>query len=187
MNLRQAFFFVVGGAACAGLTYNLVHTQRDSLGAGSLKASPNYTASAVDLQRFNRQGELIIQGHAAMVQYFDDGSMHAEQLELTALGTHSPWHMTAEAADMEGRDKPINLSGPVKADSRWPDNQETLHLQTPKLQIDPNTHRITTDARVDLTGVTRNANARGLRADFAGRMVQLLNDVHMTYVVPADS
>jgi LPS export ABC transporter protein LptC len=188
MNLRQAFFFAAVGAACAGLAYNLLRFPSDGLGAGALKASPHYTASAVDLQRFNRQGELIIQGHAVTVQYFDDGSIHAEHLQVTTLGTHaSPWHMTAAAADMAGRDSPINLTGPVDANSRWPDTQEALHLQTPRLQIDPGAHRILTDARVDLLGTSRSANAKGMRADFAGHTVQLLNDVHMTYVVPPAS
>ncbi|MGH8481770.1 MAG: LPS export ABC transporter periplasmic protein LptC, partial [Nevskiaceae bacterium] len=60
---------------------------------------------------------------------------------------------------------------------------EDVRLTTQRLWVDLLRRELHTDAPVELRSDFRSATARGLRTDFAGDHVQLLNDVRVDYVL----
>ena len=146
---------------------------------------PRYTLGTADLVRYDTDGEPYLHGQADSIEYFDDqsGRAHNIQVNLTSDEDH-PWHVTSPSATLPPHQHRFMLDGPVLANGVWPDNAEPLSLRTDRLWIDPDRHLIETDAPVEVHSVSRNGNAVGLRSDWVTQSMQLLHNVKMTYQAP---
>ncbi|MBV8063548.1 MAG: LPS export ABC transporter periplasmic protein LptC [Nevskia sp.] len=146
---------------------------------------PRYTLSDAELTRFDADGEPSLRGQAEAIDYFDDQSGHAHQLQLELVaGDERTWHLSSPTATLPAHQRRFMLDGPVLGDGQWPDNGEALALHTDRLWIDPDRHEIDTDAAVTVKSVSRNGSATGLRSDWAGQAIQLQHNVKMTYQAP---
>ena len=141
---------------------------------------PRYSATGVEWLRLGSGGEPEFRARAAALDYFVDDSVTMRDVELDALGGFSsPWHVEAPRATAPPHERRLRLAGGVRASGALAN--ESVSLVTPRLWVDLLRRELHTDARVELRSDFRSATARGLRTDFAGDHVQLLNEVRVDY------
>ncbi|MBI3171590.1 MAG: LPS export ABC transporter periplasmic protein LptC, partial [Hydrocarboniphaga effusa] len=121
--------------------------------------------------------------------YYANDSVQLHGLVLDALGGWtSPWHVQAPAGSARVNERRLLLSGEpgsgagqaVLATGRTVDG-EPLDFTTDRLWVDFLRRELRTESDVVLESDFRSATARGLKADFNGEHIQLLNDVQMEY------
>lgn len=146
---------------------------------------PRYTLSGATLTRFDADGEPNLRGKADAIEYYDDQSGHAHNLQVDLVADDdSAWHLTSPTATLPPHQRRFMLDGPVVASGQWPDNGEDVALHTDRLWVDPDRHEIDTDAAVEVQSRSRSGTAVGLRSDWVARSMQLLHNVKMTYQTP---
>jgi LPS export ABC transporter protein LptC len=146
-------------------------------------APPRYTLAIADLTRYDTSGEPTLTAQAQRIDYFDDASGRAFdlQVDLLSLVGGGPWHLSAPAATLPAHQRKFLLEGPVNANGRWPDTGEPVKVRTERLWVDPDARAIQTDATVTVDSATRTGTGVGMRADWAGRTLDLLHDVTINY------
>jgi LPS export ABC transporter protein LptC len=145
-------------------------------------ASPRYTLNGAELTRFDNDGGASLLGQADTIDYFDDQSGRAQNLQIETFSDEAKtWHVTAPAANLPAHQRRFMLEGPVVASSQWPDNGEAFVMHTDYLWVDPDRHELDTDAAVNLRGTLRNGDAVGMRSDWIARTLQLQHNVKMKY------
>src|SRR3569623_947025 len=151
----------------------------------SATALPRYTARDATLTRFDSDGTATLHATASSVEYFDDdsGKAHDVQADLLADGDMS-WTRSSPIATLPAHERRILLDGPVIAKGHWPDNDAPLTIATNKVWVDPETHQFETREAAQLNSEARYGSATGLRANWDERRLQLLHNVKMTYVAP---
>lgn len=141
---------------------------------------PRYAVTGVEWLRLGSDGEPEFRARAATLDYFADESVKMSDVELDALGGFdSPWHVSAPRGNAPPRERRLRLYGGVRASGALA--SEDVTLATPRLWVDLLRREMHTDAKVELRSDFRSATARGLRTDFDGDHVQLLNDVRVDY------
>lgn len=144
---------------------------------------PRYAVTGVEWLRLGADGAPEFRARAATLDYFADESVTMQDVRLDALGGYgTPWRLEAPRGSAPARERRLRLSGGVRASGALA--SEDISLRTPRLWVDLLRRELHTDAEVELSSDFRNATARGLRTDFAGEHVQLLNDVRVDYVIP---
>ncbi len=170
--------------ALAGLLYTF--QRMDSSGISTPEgpaALPRYTVSSAELTRYDADGSVTLSGQADTIDYFDDQSGRAQNLQVDLVSDdEKTWHLSAPAATLPAHQRRFMLEGPVLANGRWPDSGEDLVVRTDHLWLDPDHHQIDTDAPVELQSPLRSGNAVGLRSDWSQQTLQLLHNVRMTYI-----
>lgn len=154
----------------------------ESAQAAALRAEepPRYELKDATWMRLGTDGEPEFRARAEAIDYFADDSVTMTQVTLDALGgLRSPWHVEAPRGSAPPRERRLRLSGGVRAAGELAN--EDVALETPRLWIDLLRRELYTDAQVQFQSDFRNATARGLRSDFDGEHVQLLNDVRVDY------
>ena len=148
-------------------------------------ALPRYTARQATLTRFDAEGVLVLRGKASSVEYFDDdsGQAHDLQVELLADG-ETQWQLSSPAGTMPAHERRILLAGDVLAKGEWPDSGIPLTVDTTQVWIDTDTHQFDTREAVHLNSEARYGSADGMRVNWDDRHLQLLHNVKMTYVAP---
>jgi len=142
---------------------------------------PRYTLKGVEWLRLGRDGEPEFRADAQTLDYYADESVVMEQVRLDALGGYSsPWHIEAPHGRAPAHERRLRLTGGVRASGALA--QERVNVVTPRLWVDLLRRELHTDAEVKLQSDFRSATSRGMRSDFAGEHVQLLNDVRVDYV-----
>jgi len=141
---------------------------------------PRYAITGVQWLRLGREGEPEFRVEAETLDVYADESVEMRKVRLDALGGYdSPWHLDAPRGQAPPRERRLRLSGGVRATGSLAN--ERVALVTPRLWVDLLRRELHTDAAVRLQSDFRTATARGLRSDFAGEHVQLLNDVQIDY------
>lgn len=142
---------------------------------------PRYALVNAEWLRLDARGEPELRAHAETIDYYADDSVKMKTLTLDALGgTESPWTLTAPRGRVPAHERRVLLEGEVLAQGRYGD--EPVRFTTNSLWVDLLRRELRTDAAVVLDSEFRRASARGLRADFSGGNVQLMNDVQVEYV-----
>lgn len=142
---------------------------------------PRYAATGVQWLRLGRDGDPEFRAEADTFDYYADDSVVMHQVRLDALGGYSsPWRLEAPRGQVPPRERRVRLSGGVRATGALA--AEQVSLTTPRLWVDLLRRELHTDAEVNFRSDFRSATARGLRSDFNGDHVQLLNDVRVDYV-----
>ncbi|MDE2149659.1 MAG: LPS export ABC transporter periplasmic protein LptC [Gammaproteobacteria bacterium] len=168
--------------AGAALLYQLQRQQPSFPAKAQPLNLPRYTVIDAQWTRYGEDGMPSLTGHAAEVEYFDDGSGRARDLQLTALGFHgAPWVLTAPAAWLPAGTDEAKLLGRVQLDGRWPDDGEPLQLLTQDLWLNPGARRLHGDAPLTVTSPHRSGSAVGVRGDWGSQDLELLSDVRMHY------
>jgi LPS export ABC transporter protein LptC len=172
--------------ALGGMYYTLQRMGAPAAAPAAAPAGlPLYTLDQAELTRYGADGAPTLRGIAQRIDYFPDQSAQAYDLQVDLLAAEgAPWRLSAPAALLPAQARRFELSGPVLAQGRWPDDGSALQVRTEQLWIDPDLHEIATDAPVDLAGDTRQGRALGLRADWSARNLWLLHDVQMQYEAP---
>ena len=150
--------------------------------AAALRAEepPRYAIRDVTWVRLGTDGEPEFRARAAALDYFADDSIKMSAVTLDALGgLRSPWHVEAPRGNAPPRERRLRLTGGVRATGQLAN--EDVALETPRLWVDLLRRELYTDAEVQFQSDFRSATARGLRSDFEGEHVQLLNDVRVDY------
>ena len=143
---------------------------------------PRYEVTGAEWIRLGRDGTPEFRARAQSIEYFADQSAHLHGLSLDALGgVQSPWTLSAPEGRSPPHEKRIELTGGVNAHG-LADDGSPLAFDTRRLWVDLLRRELYTEAPVELRTDLRRATARGLRADFDGERVQLLNDVVVDYV-----
>lgn len=169
--------------ALIGLLYTLQRSNDVAITpAAEQNALPRYTLTNAVLTRYDANGRPALRGHAQTLDYYDDESAHAENLQLDLLSdTHAPWQATAPSGMLPAHSHRFLLEGEVVAVGRWPDNNEPLTIRTEQLWVDPDLHHLQTERAVTLTSASRDGSAVGMNAGWVDQNMELLNDVKMHY------
>jgi LPS export ABC transporter protein LptC len=142
---------------------------------------PRYAIAGAEWLRLGRDGQPEFRARAATLDYFADDSVTLSEVQLDALGGYrSPWHVEAPRGNAPPRERRLRLTGGVRATGALAN--ENVSLVTQRLWVDLLRRELHTDAPVELRSDFRSATARGLRTDFDGEHVRLLNDVRVDYV-----
>lgn len=142
---------------------------------------PRYAATGVQWLRLGREGDPEFRAEADTFDYYADDSVVMHQVRVDALGGYgSPWQLEAPRGQVPPRERRVHLSGGVRASGALA--AEHVSLTTPRLWVDLLRRELHTDAGVNFRSDFRSATARGMRSDFEGEHVQLLNDVRVDYV-----
>ena len=179
--MRVLFFLVLVAGVIAALLYTWQASEAPPPETPAATAElPRYSVTGVQWLRLDRQGEPEFRAKAEALDWYADESATLRKVELDALGGYSsPWHVEAPAGRAPAHERQLQLTGGVEASGALA--SERVAVTTPKLWVDLLRHELRTDERVVLKSDFRNATARGLRTDFAGEHVQLLNDVQVDY------
>lgn len=141
---------------------------------------PRYAVTGAEWVRLSREGEPEFRARADAIDYYTDGSAKLRGVRLDALGgAQSPWHVEAPAGEAPPRERRLKLEGGVQAEGAL-HGGAPVAFTAPDLWVDLLRRELYTDARVEVQSDQR-LTARGLRADFAGERIQLLNDVQVDY------
>jgi LPS export ABC transporter protein LptC len=182
MRLLYLFLAVALVAAALVFTWDGFEDAEPAPAAPSAEP-PRYAISGVEWLRLGRDGEPEFRARATTLDYFADDSVVMREVQLDALGGYgTPWRVEAPRGAVPPRERRLRLTGGVHASGALAN--EDVALSTPRLWVDLLRRELHTDARVELRSDFRSATARGLRTDFDGEHVQLLNDVRVDYVVP---
>lgn len=142
---------------------------------------PRYSVTGAEWIRLDAGGQPEMRARAGVIDYFADDSARLSDLTLDSLGgSTSPWQMHSPTGRVPPHERRLLLEGEVLASGVYGD--EPVSFKTRELWVDLLRREFRTDAPVVLDSPFRRASARGLRADFAGTTVQLLNDVEVDYV-----
>jgi len=178
--MRVLFLLVPAAIVVAALM--LSWRTEESAQAAALRAEepPRYAVTDVTWLRLGTDGEPEFRAHAQALDYFADDSITMTDVTLDALGgLRSPWHVEAPRGSAPPRERRLRLAGGVRATGQLA--SEDVTLVTPRLWVDLLRRELYTDAQVEFQSDFRSATARGLRSDFDGEHVQLLNDVRVDY------
>lgn len=146
---------------------------------------PRYAVTGAEWVRLGSRGEPEFRAQAAAIDYYADGTVKLRTITVDALGGHgSPWHVEAPAGEAPPQERRLLLTGDVHAVGQHASGTPVT-FNTTRLWVDLLRRELHTEAPVQLQTDFRSASARGLRADFAGERVQLLNDVRVDYA-PGD-
>jgi LPS export ABC transporter protein LptC len=142
---------------------------------------PRYVVTDAQWLRLNLRGEPEFRAQAQSIEYYADDTVELRTLALDALGGWtSPWHVQAPEGTARVNDRRLLLSGDVVAQGKTIDGAQ-LDFTTERLWVDLLRRELRTDHDVVFQSDFRRATARGLKADFNGEHIQLLNDVQMEY------
>jgi LPS export ABC transporter protein LptC len=190
MKPGRVLLYLVAALSIAGMLYTFGMLESGGLQSSEAgSALPRYTLNEAELSRYDSEGEPSLLGRAQSIEYFDDESGRAEQLQVDVLnGEAAPWHLSSPLASLPAGQRPgerkILLQAPVLVSGRWPDNGEALQIETERLWLDADAHQFYTDAAVKLDSRARDGTAVGLRADWRQRSLRLLHDVKLHYDAP---
>ena len=153
--------------------------------AAPAQEPPRYSVTNAHWLRLNRQGQPEFRAQAASIDYFSDETVQLAELEVDALGGwSSPWHLQAPLGSGRAGERRLLLESrpeqPVLARGATAEGAP-LDFRTDRLWIDLLRRELHTESAVTMESPFRRATARGLKADFNGERVQLLNDVQMEY------
>ena len=155
---------------------------RGALHTEELNAPPRYTLSDAELTRFDGDGDAVLRGTAASVQYYDDDSARATALAVDLIENDQViWHITAPSGMQPAHDRRMLLDSAVNATGAWPDTHEPLTVNTSQMWIDADAHTLQTGETVTANSKTRRATGRGMLADWSAQWLRLLHDVKMRY------
>ena len=145
------------------------------------KDPPRYAVTGAQWVRLGVTGEPEFRAQAANIDYYADGSAKLRPLRIDALGGfESPWHVQAPMGEAPPRARRLLLKGGVRATGELASGSPVA-FSTNHLWVDLLRRELHTETKVTLQTEARSATARGLRADFDGERVQLLNDVQVDY------
>jgi LPS export ABC transporter protein LptC len=176
----RSLFLLIPVALIIGALLLSFHEEPARAPAAPTQEPPRYTVTDAHWLRLGSDGEPEFRAQAASLEYFADESVKLREVRLDALGgLSSPWHVEAPRGNAPPRERRLRLTGGVTATGALAN--ENVALQTPRLWVDLLRRELHTDAPVDVRSDFRSVKARGLRTDFAGEHVQLLNDVRVDY------
>lgn len=142
---------------------------------------PRYAVTGAQWLRLGVKGQPEFRAQAATIDYYADGSAKLRAIEIDALGGfESPWHLQAPSGEAPPRARRLLLKGGVRATGEHASGMP-VSFTSEHLWVDLLRRELHTDTKVTLQTEARSATARGLRADFDGERVQLLNDVQVDY------
>ena len=142
---------------------------------------PRYAVTGAEWVRLGVTGEPEFRAQAEAIDYFADGSAKLRTIGIDALGGYdSPWRLQAPRGEAPPRSRRLLLTGGVHATGEHASGAP-VSFDSERLWVDLLRRELYTEAPVQLQTDFRSASARGLRADFDGERVQLLNDVRVDY------
>jgi LPS export ABC transporter protein LptC len=179
--MRILFLLVPAAVVVIALAFSWRMQDPGQAPAVRAEEPPRYAITDVTWLRLGSDGEPEFRAQAESLDYFADDSVALHVVRLDALGgLRSPWHVEAPRGSAPPRERKLRLYGGVRASGELAN--ENVALETPRLWVDLLRRELYTDAEVAFQSDFRSATARGLRTDFDGDHVQLLNDVRVDYV-----
>jgi len=177
--MRYLTLAVLMACVLAALMFTWAGLQRPPVVASAARPGaeepPRYVLTGATWTRLDRQGEPEFRVVAQSAEYFADDSIHLTDLTMDSLGgTRSPWHLKAPSGMAPPHEKRVRLDGPVIADGKTPDG-EPFTLTTDNLWVDQLRRELYTSAPVKMDSGLRTGTAAGMRADFEGEHVRLVN------------
>ncbi len=184
MNWKsRRIFLPLVAVALAAMLWSLQRFEQEGIVAGvDTDRPPRYLVDNATLDRFDETGTHVLHGTATHIEYYDDESGRAKDLDATTFADEqSSWNVTAPSAWLPAGSKRFLLEGAVVARGKWPDNGLPVTLRTTQVWVDPTTHTLSTDADLAVDSDGRNGTATGLQADWLARRFELLHNVKMRY------
>lgn len=169
--------------ALAAMLWSLLRLDQEGFVPGpAADKPPRYQIDSATLDRFDADGARVIHGTATHLEYFDDESARARDLDATTYsGEQTGWNVTAPSALLPAKSKRFLLQGDVVARGRWPDSGLPVTVRSTEVWVDPQAHVLSTAENVAVDSDGRSGTATGLEADWVARRFQLLNNVKMRY------
>ena len=184
--IKPAWTWLAAVPILAALIYSFERQEAgESLQTEEVAVLPRYTLTDADLVRYNSDGDMVLRGKASSIEYFDDDSRHAADLDADLLSdSEVRWHLTSPTATEPQKDRRILLEDKVVAKGQWPDSEEPLTATTSRVWVDPETRQFETSEPVAVDSEDRKGTAIGMRVDWQEHRLQLLRSVKMTYAAP---
>jgi LPS export ABC transporter protein LptC len=182
LNSRRLLLPLVA-VALAAMLWSLQRHEHDAIVPATDAAHPpRYLIDVARLSRFNDEGRLTVRGTATDLEYFDDESARAKNLDADTFDDdQNSWNVTSPSVFMPAQTRKFLLEGNVVAKGKWPDSGLPVTVRTTQLWVDPDTHLLSTEQDVTLDSDGRDGSGTGLRADWVARRLQLLHNVKMRY------
>jgi LPS export ABC transporter protein LptC len=182
---RQWVLWLAAVPILGAVLYTLQRAdQAETITETAATALPRYIVRNAQLTRYDTDGSATLHAAASSIEYFDDDSSQAHDLQAELLSDgEATWHLSSPTGTMPPREHRILLGGPVLASGEWPDNGAPLSVDTTQVWVDPDSHQFETREPLTINGEARHGSAVGMRVNWDERRLQLLHNVKMTYVV----
>lgn len=148
----------------------------------------NYEAEDVVLRQMDADGRLQYQVEARQIrQEPDSGRIAATGITLyrdppdEAPGGPRRWTLTADRGELPAGASAIALAGNVHASGRPREGKALLDMATERLDYDPASQQVTTDADVALRWGRNTLRGKGLTANIRTGEVALESSIHGTF------
>ncbi len=144
-------------------------------------ATPRYALTGATWIKLDGKGQPQFRAQAAQIDFYDDDSARLQTLNVDALGgLDSAWRLNAPSGYLPPQQERLRLDGPITGEGRVGDN-EWAQLDAEQLWVDQDRRELSSDRPVSLTSPRKQAKARGLRADFGGKRIELRGNVEARY------
>lgn len=153
---------------------------RDATPAVAQTERPGYYLTGVNLEEFNRDGQLRFGLQAATAA--ETPATGQVNLHEVVVDYHAPegqgWRLTAAQARIPRGSQVVEFEGDVRMTGRPGEELAAAELSTPRLTLDTVNEHAETRATVTLAFGPHLIHARGMHADLKGGSLQLEADVH---------
>jgi len=152
----------------------------DSNTTVDVREPPRYVVRDARWLRTNADGAPLYRISATRLAMYADDRVVIQEPTVNGLGERDAWSLQAPRGDIAAGSRNLELSGGVDVDGEWGDGS-TLQAQTERLTIDVEDRLLRTQQPVRVTGPGRNLRSVGLRTDWNGERLTLLDQVRVTY------
>lgn len=145
---------------------------------------PRYTVRGARWTRSDETGAPLFSVRAEALTVFASERVAIEAPRVIGLGNHDVWSLQAPRGEVPAGTRALELTGGVTIAGQWPDGA-ALDGELARLTADAGNRELRSDADVRLDGPGRSMRGTGLRADWDGGRLRVLENVRMQYDDPA--
>lgn len=145
-----------------------------------VREPPRYIVQEARWLRTDVDGAALYRVAAEQLAVYADDRVVIDAPTVDGLGAQDAWSLTAPRGDIAAGSRDLELSGGVDIAGQWGDGA-ALQARTEMLTVDVEERLLRTAEPVAITGPGRDLRSVGLRTDWEGESLRLLDQVRVTY------
>lgn len=145
-----------------------------------VREPPRYVVRDARWLRTDAEGSPLYRISAVRLAMYADERVVIQEPTVNGLGERNAWSLRAPRGVISAGSRNLELSGGVDVDGAWGDGS-ALQAQTQRLTVDVEGRLLRTQQPVRVTGPGRDLRSVGLRTDWNGERLTLLDQVRVTY------
>lgn len=145
-----------------------------------VREPPRYVVRDARWLRTDADGAPLFRVQATRLAMYADERTVIQEPTVDGLGEQDAWSLRAPRGDIPAGSRNLELSGGVDVSGEWADGSP-LDARTERLTIDVSDRLLRTQQPVHVTGPGRDLRSVGLRTDWDGDRLTLLDQVRVTY------